>query len=56
MCHKSLVVCIVGGLGSTFGGHHCKFQHRLCQTFNATYVYAHWTMIVSLFAILTYGQ
>ncbi len=48
----ALSVCIVGGLGSTFGVIIASFIIGYAQTITATYVSAHWTMIVSLIAIL----
>jgi branched-chain amino acid transport system permease protein len=49
---SALSVCIVGGLGSTFGVILASFIIGYAQTITATYVSAHWTMIVSLVAIL----
>ncbi len=49
---SALSVCIVGGLGSTFGVILASFIIGYAQTITATYVSAHWTMIVSLIAIL----
>ncbi len=49
---SALSVCIVGGLGSTFGVIIASFIIGYAQTITATYVSAHWTMIVSLVAIL----
>lgn len=49
---NALSVCIVGGLGSTFGVILASFIIGYAQTITATYVSAHWTMIVSLIAIL----
>jgi len=49
---SALSVCIVGGLGSTFGVIIASFIIGYAQTITATYVSAHWTMIVSLIAIL----
>jgi branched-chain amino acid transport system permease protein len=49
---NALSVCIVGGLGSTFGVIIASFIIGYAQTITATYVSSHWTMIVSLVAIL----
>jgi branched-chain amino acid transport system permease protein len=49
---NALSVCIVGGLGSTFGVILASFIIGYAQTITATYVSSHWTMIVSLIAIL----
>jgi branched-chain amino acid transport system permease protein len=49
---NALSVCIVGGLGSTFGVIIASFIIGYAQTVTATYLAAHWTMIVSLAAIL----
>ena len=49
---SALSVCIVGGLGSTFGVIIASLIIGYAQTITATYVSAHWTMIVSLIAIL----
>jgi len=49
---NALSVCIVGGLGSTFGVIIASFIIGYAQTITATYVSPHWTMIVSLCAIL----
>jgi len=49
---NALSVCIVGGLGSTFGVIIASFIIGYAQTITATYLAAHWTMIVSLAAIL----
>lgn len=49
---NALSVCIVGGLGSTFGVIIASFIIGYAQTVTATYLSPHWTMIVSLCAIL----
>jgi branched-chain amino acid transport system permease protein len=49
---NALSVCIVGGLGSTFGVIIASFIIGYAQTVTATYISSHWTMIVSLVAIL----
>jgi len=48
----ALSVCIVGGLGSTFGVIIASFIIGYAQTLTATYISSHYTMIVSLVAIL----
>ncbi|HOJ70849.1 MAG TPA: branched-chain amino acid ABC transporter permease [Syntrophorhabdaceae bacterium] len=49
---NALSVCIVGGLGSTFGIIIASVIIGYAQTLTATYLAPHWTMIVSLLAIL----
>lgn len=49
---NALSVCIVGGLGSTFGVIIASFIIGYAQTITAMYISSHWTMIVSLCAIL----
>jgi branched-chain amino acid transport system permease protein len=49
---NALSVCIVGGLGSTFGVIIASLIIGYAQTLTAMYVSSHWTMIVSLVAIL----
>lgn len=49
---NALAVCIVGGLGSTGGVLVASVLIGFAQTFTATYLGSHWTMIVSLIAIL----
>ena len=49
---KALAVCIVGGLGSTGGVIVASFAIGFAERFTDTYVSSHWTMIVSLAAIL----
>ena len=49
---NALSVCIVGGLGSTFGVIIASFIIGYAQTMTATYLSPHWIMIVSLCAIL----
>ena len=49
---NALCVCIVGGLGSNVGIIISAFIIGYAQTITATYVSPHWTMIVSLVAIL----
>jgi len=50
---NALAVCIVGGLGSTAGVLVASVLIGFAQTFTATYLGSHWTMIVSLIAILS---
>ncbi len=52
MCLSALICLHSGGLGSTFGVILASFIIGYAQTITATYVSAHWTMIVSLIAIL----
>ncbi len=49
---NALAVCIVGGLGSTGGVILASFLIGYAQVFTANYLETHWTMIVSLTAIL----
>lgn len=49
---NALAVCIVGGLGSTGGVVVASFLIGYAQVFTASYLGSHWTMIVSLIAIL----
>lgn len=49
---KSLAVCIIGGLGSTGGVIAASFIIGFAERFTDTYISSHWTMIVSLAAIL----
>jgi branched-chain amino acid transport system permease protein len=49
---KALAVCIIGGLGSTGGVITAGFIIGLAERFTDTYIGSHWTMIVSLIAIL----
>ncbi|MBN2705817.1 MAG: branched-chain amino acid ABC transporter permease [Deltaproteobacteria bacterium] len=49
---KALAVCIVGGLGSTAGVISASFIIGFAERFTDTYVGSHWTMMVSLAAIL----
>jgi branched-chain amino acid transport system permease protein len=49
---KALAVCIIGGLGSTGGVIVASFVIGFAERFTDTYVSSHWTMIVSLAAIL----
>lgn len=49
---NALAVCIVGGLGSTGGVILASFLLGYAQVFTANYLETHWTMIVSLTAIL----
>jgi len=49
---KALAVCIIGGLGSTAGVITASFIIGFAERFTDTYVGSHWTMIVSLAAIL----
>jgi len=49
---NALAVCIIGGLGSTGGVITASFVVGFAQRFTDTYMGPHWTMIVSLVAIL----
>jgi branched-chain amino acid transport system permease protein len=49
---KALAVCIIGGLGSTGGTIVASFMIGFAERFTDTYISSHWTMIVSLAAIL----
>jgi branched-chain amino acid transport system permease protein len=49
---KALAVCIIGGLGSTGGVIVASFVIGFAERFTDTYLGSHWTMIVSLAAIL----
>jgi branched-chain amino acid transport system permease protein len=49
---KALAVCIIGGLGSTGGVIVASFIIGFAERFTDTYIGSHWTMIVSLAAIL----
>ena len=49
---NALSVCIVGGLGSTFGVIIASLIIGFAQTITAMYISPHWVMIVSLLAIL----
>lgn len=49
---KALAVCIIGGLGSTGGMIVASFIVGFSERFTDTYIGSHWTMIVSLAAIL----
>ena len=49
---KALAVCIIGGLGSTGGVIVASFIIGFAERFTDTYISSHWTMIVSLAAIL----
>ena len=49
---KALAVCIIGGLGSSGGVIAASFIIGFAERFTDTYVGSHWTMIVSLAAIL----
>ena len=49
---KALAVCIIGGLGSTGGTIMASFVIGFAERFTDTYISSHWTMIVSLAAIL----
>lgn len=49
---KALAVCIIGGLGSTGGVIMASFIIGFAERFTDTYLSSHWTMIVSLAAIL----
>ena len=49
---NALAVCIIGGLGSTGGVIVASLVVGFAQRFTDTYIGSHWTMIVSLAAIL----
>lgn len=49
---KALAVCIIGGLGSTGGVIVASFLIGFAERFTDSYIGSHWTMIVSLAAIL----
>jgi branched-chain amino acid transport system permease protein len=49
---NALAVSIIGGLGSTGGVIVASFVVGFAQRFTDTYIGSHWTMIVSLVAIL----
>lgn len=49
---KALAVCIIGGLGSTGGVIAASVMIGFAERFTDTYVGSHWTMIVSLAAIV----
>ena len=49
---KALAVCIIGGLGSTGGVIAAGFIIGFAERFTDTYFGSHWTMIVSLIAIM----
>lgn len=49
---KALAVCIIGGLGSTGGVIAASFIVGFAERFTDTYIGSHWTMVVSLAAIL----
>jgi branched-chain amino acid transport system permease protein len=49
---KALAICIIGGLGSTGGVIVAGFIVGFAERFTDTYIGSHWTMIVSLAAIL----
>ncbi len=49
---RALAVCIVGGLGSTGGVILASFVIGFAERFTDSYIGPHWTMIVSLAAIL----
>ena len=49
---KALAVCIIGGLGSTGGVILASFIIGFAERFTDTYIGSHWTMLVSLVAIL----
>jgi branched-chain amino acid transport system permease protein len=49
---NALAVCIIGGLGSTGGVIVASLFIGFAQRFTDTYIGSHWTMIVSLVAIL----
>ncbi len=49
---KALAVCIIGGLGSTGGVIVASVMIGFAERFTDTYIGSHWTMIVSLAALL----
>jgi branched-chain amino acid transport system permease protein len=49
---KALAVCIIGGLGSTGGVIVASFIIGFAERFTDAYIGSHWTMMVSLAAIL----
>jgi branched-chain amino acid transport system permease protein len=49
---KALAVCIIGGLGSTGGVILASFVIGFAERFTDSYIGTHWTMIVSLAALL----
>jgi branched-chain amino acid transport system permease protein len=49
---NALAVCIIGGLGSTGGVIVASFLIGFAQRFTDTYIGSHWTMIVSLAALV----
>ncbi|MBU2578041.1 branched-chain amino acid ABC transporter permease [Patescibacteria group bacterium] len=49
---KALAVCIIGGLGSSSGVIVAGFVIGFAERFTDTYIGSHWTMIISLMAIL----
>lgn len=49
---KALAVCIIGGLGSSGGVIVAGFVIGFAERFTDTYIGSHWTMIISLLAIL----
>jgi branched-chain amino acid transport system permease protein len=49
---RALAVCIVGGLGSTGGVILASFVIGFAERFTDTYIGSHWTMLVSLAALL----
>ncbi|MFH1490931.1 MAG: branched-chain amino acid ABC transporter permease [Pseudomonadota bacterium] len=49
---NALAVCIIGGLGSTGGVVLASFLIGFAQRFTDSYIGSHWTMIVSILAIL----
>jgi branched-chain amino acid transport system permease protein len=49
---RALAVCIIGGLGSTGGVILASFVIGFAERFTDSYIGSHWTMIVSLAAIL----
>lgn len=49
---NALAVCIIGGLGSTGGVLTASFVIGFAQRFTDSYIGSHWTMMVSIVAIL----
>jgi len=49
---RALAVCIIGGLGSTGGVIAASFLIGFAERFTDSYIGSHWTMIVSLAAML----
>ncbi len=52
MLIKALAVCIIGGLGSSGGVIIASIVIGFAERFTDSYIGSHWTMIVSLAALL----